>query len=209
MNKQQAVSISHTLSKTSKMPGPSYSLPASACKTGSKLRTMEGTVCSKCYACKGAYGWPSTQKALEKRLASITHPDWEEAMVTLVTGHEFFRWHDSGDLQSLVHLDRIMAIARATPATKHWLPTKEIGMVRDYVKAHPERIPDNIVVRLSAPKVDSKQLASDLHEQVRTCRTVTKPVATFTCPAPHQGGKCGDCRSCWNPDIEDVAYELH
>jgi hypothetical protein len=32
-----------------------------------------------------------------------------------------------------------------------------------------------------------------------TSTVVTKAA---TCPAPQQGGKCGSCRNCWNPEIQ-------
>ena len=27
-----------------------------------------------------------------------------------------------------------------------------------------------------------------------------------TCPAPSQGGQCGDCRQCWDPKVKVVSY---
>jgi hypothetical protein len=30
-----------------------------------------------------------------------------------------------------------------------------------------------------------------------------------TCPAPSQGGKCGDCRACWDPKVKVVSYGKH
>ena len=30
-----------------------------------------------------------------------------------------------------------------------------------------------------------------------------------TCPAPKQGGKCGDCRQCWDPAVKVVSYGKH
>ena len=30
-----------------------------------------------------------------------------------------------------------------------------------------------------------------------------------TCPAPKQGGKCGDCRQCWDPAVKIVSYGKH
>ena len=40
------------LGKTSKMRGFSFGLDARNCVTGSKLRKVENSVCSKCYALK-------------------------------------------------------------------------------------------------------------------------------------------------------------
>ena len=50
-----AKKITGSLTRTSKMPGLSYSLPAWECKTGSKLRKIKNSVCSMCYALKGNY----------------------------------------------------------------------------------------------------------------------------------------------------------
>ena len=50
MKLKEAEKITHTLSKPGKMPGYAYSTPAAACKTGSKLRLIPGSVCANCYA---------------------------------------------------------------------------------------------------------------------------------------------------------------
>ena len=55
MRIKQAKEITGSLTRTSKMPGLSYSLPAWECKTGSKLRKIKGSVCASCYALKGNY----------------------------------------------------------------------------------------------------------------------------------------------------------
>ena len=48
MKVKEAIKITDSFTKTSKMPGLSYSLPAWECKTGSKLRKIKGSVCSMC-----------------------------------------------------------------------------------------------------------------------------------------------------------------
>ena len=55
-------------SRPSKMPCPAYSIPASLCKVGGKLRKVEGSVCGKCYAMKGNYNYPAVRAALARRL---------------------------------------------------------------------------------------------------------------------------------------------
>ena len=213
MTKRAATMVAHTLSNPSKMPCKGYSLPASRCITGSKLRQQPGTVCSDCYACKGMYAFGTTQAALEKRFASLDHPDWVEAMVTLIGDDSYFRWHDSGDLQSVDHLLRIIQVAMLTPHCNHWLPTKELGMVSELLKGNSAVIPQNMIIRLSAPKVNSKMLTRPTHPCVKRCRSVTADFVvgehTHTCPAPKQDGACQDCRACWNPNVEDVAYLMH
>ena len=95
------------LSKPSKMPCHGYSIPASACKTGTKLRAIPNSTCSSCYACKGRYMFPNVQDALHRRLDALQDSNWVEWMVALIGRKEksgYFRWHDSGDLQSMEHL---------------------------------------------------------------------------------------------------------
>lgn len=209
MNKKQAVEIAHTLSNPSKMPCKGYSLPASACKTGSKLRQQPGTVCSDCYACKGMYRFKNVQTALQSRLEAISHPDWVDAMVTLIGSDEYFRWHDSGDIQSTDHLLKIIAVCNMTPSTKHWLPTKERSMVTEV--ANMVKLPSNLTIRISAPLVNSKALTNK--RGLLSSRSIKAGMVveatTHICPAPKQDGKCEDCRACWDRNIEDVAYLMH
>ena len=207
MNKRQAISIAGTLSKPSKMPCKGTSLPASQCTTGNKLRGICGAVCSKCYAHKGMYRFKTVQSALENRLKGITKPNWVEAMVTLIGKAEYFRWHDSGDLQSIIHLDNIVKVCYATPHTKHWLPTKERAILFKYLRTN--KIPDNLTIRLSAsmingrpPSVPEGVLTSTVHSENyyptgRECRAYTRD------------GKCGDCRDCWDSTISNVSYPEH
>ena len=144
-----------TLSKPSKMPGFSFSIPAQKCITGSKLRLKKNSTCSSCYALKGRYVFPNVKDALFNRLNkmnSLGFPVWIELMTELISRKEkkgFFRWHDSGDLQSIEHLKAIIQIARNLPGIKFWLPTREIKILKDYLKDSGS-IPDNLNIRISA-----------------------------------------------------------
>ena len=53
MKTQEAWDLVGGLSKPSKMPGWSIGIPAKECKTGAKLRLVQGSVCYDCYALKG------------------------------------------------------------------------------------------------------------------------------------------------------------
>ena len=200
MLKKDAKKIAHSLTRTSKMPGYSYSLPAWECQTGSKLAQIPGTPCHGCYAMKGNYTrYPAIKAAQYKRLNSITSELWVQALTALVKGHKVFRWHDAGDLQSSDHLKKIFQVCENTPETKHWLPTQE----RKYLPLPGSKIPKNLVIRLSGSKVDGPAPTAWTH----TSTVVTDGSAT--CPAPKQGGKCLSCRACWNPDIKNISYGKH
>ena len=199
MLKKEASKIVGGLSTPGKMPCYSINLPATECKTGAKLARVPGTTCHGCYALKGRYRFGTVKKAMARRLRALAHGSWTAAMTALITGHKYFRWHDSGDLQSVQHLKNIIEVAKATPDTEHWLPTREAGLMR---LMDPDIIPKNLLIRVSATKVDGK--APGWWPWTSTVSTEMK-----TCPAPDQGGKCRDCRSCWSRDVPNVTYAKH
>ena len=204
--KKEAIKITGGLSKPSKMPGPSYNLPATACRTGAKLAKVPGSVCSGCYALKGRYRFPNVQKALNRRLNSLNHPQWIEAMVVLITGEPVMRWHDSGDLQGPDHVKKIFEVCNNTPDTAHWLPTREAEILQSASSCKPA----NLVIRVSASKIEGRAPSFWPWTSTVVIRDSANYGATKrTCPAPEQDGKCGACRNCWDPAVENVAYAQH
>jgi len=180
------------------MPGPAFNLPAQACITGSKLVKIPGSVCSGCYALKGRYRFPNVKEALSRRLRGLTHPEWIPAMVVLIDNTPWFRWHDSGDLQSVEHLKNIFEVCKLTPETRHWLPTREAK----FLPLNTDSIPKNLIIRLSGHKIDKP--AAGFWPWTSTVVTEMK-----SCPAKEQGNQCQDCRACWTRDVPNIAYGLH
>src|SRR5689334_416428 len=131
MTRREALAICGPLSDPGKMPGHGYALPATACRLGSFLQHAKGTVCFYCYARRGRYAYPAVKSAMQKRLTSIFHPRWIEAISTLIdcAGDRHFRWHDSGDLQDPRHLANVIRVCRNLPNVKFWLPTREYQTV--------------------------------------------------------------------------------
>ncbi len=120
MSIKEALSICGSLSRPGKMPGRSYALPAQHCRLGSVLKLVPGSVCARCYALRGRYAFPKVRRAMEKRFLALSHPKWVEAITTLIcrSGEKHVRWHDSGDLQNLEHLRKIIAVARKLPQVR-------------------------------------------------------------------------------------------
>ena len=199
---KEAHKITGGLSKPSKMPGPAYNLPAAACLTGAKLVKIPGSTCNGCYALKGRYRFGNVQKALNRRLKSLEDPRWVEAMIALIKGRPVFRWHDSGDVQSVQHLKNIFEICTATPETAHWLPTREAQFIKDL---QPEVVPKNLKIVFSDHMNDQGRGVS---WWPYTSGVTTKPGAV-TCPAPKQGNQCLSCRQCWDRDVKRVIYGKH
>jgi len=197
---KDARKITDSLTRTSKMPGLSYSLPAWACQTGAKLRKVKTSPCYGCYALKGNYTrYPAIKIAQYRRLAAIKMEGWTRAMAVQILKQKYFRWHDAGDVQSHEHMAKIIEVCKLTPNTKHWLPTQE----RQYLPK-PEDVPANLIIRLSRSKVDGPAGNAWTHDS-----GVTTKEGERTCPAPDQGGACKDCRACWNKDIKSVIYGKH
>ena len=202
MKIKDAKVITDSLTRTSKMPGFSYSLPAWACKTGQKLAKIPGTPCFGCYAMKGNYTrYPAIKRAQYRRLDAIKHPLWVKAMAAQIISKKspYFRWHDAGDIQSVKHLLKIFKVCRLTPKIKHWIPTQE----RQFINKIPiDRIPKNLVIRLSGSKVDGPIPKS-------WPWTSTVKTKNASCPAPKQDGKCLDCRKCWSRSFKNISYGKH
>ena len=209
------------LSFPSKMPCAGYSIPADTCQVGGELQGVVGSTCSNCYACKGFYCMPNVESALWGRYGAVTRAtDGEhsqpfiDAFVTVLwamhvrTGVGLFRWHDSGDLQSLDHLEIIVRIAKACPHIKFWLPTREYRTVKLWCDLFGD-FPPNLTVRLSAHMTDSK--ASDIYglptSEVHT--TSEARVPGTECLAPLNDGECGACRKCWDIGEYVVSYQQH
>ena len=207
MYKYEAEKITGGLSAPGKMPEGSYNLPANMCQTGAKLREIKGTPCWGCYAFNGRYNFPNVKDALTRRLESLTHPQWIEAMAVLIKGKKFFRWHDSGDLQSVQHLINIFEVCKLTPGTMHWLPTQE----RKFLPLSTDSIPKNLMIRLSNAKNDTKPgNAWPFWSTVVSHQDAPIYGATrHLCPAPEQGNNCGSCRACWSRDVHEVHYKIH
>ena len=79
MKVSEAKKITGSMTRTSKMPGLSYSLPAWECQVGAKLRKVPGSVCAGCYALKGNYTRYPALKAAGYTVGHIaTQGIWDE-----------------------------------------------------------------------------------------------------------------------------------
>lgn len=204
-------------SRNSKMPGTSFAMSATMCKTGGKLMDIKGSTCSRCYAIKLEkmrpsvhMGWLANYTKATKLIAA--NPEqWAKACAfqieraALKSGQPFHRWFDSGDLQSVEMLDAIARTARLTPDVQHWLPTREATFVKQWL-ASGNTFPDNLIVRVSATMI------GDAPRNASHTSTVHRKGETYTghaCPASQQGNACGECRACWSKSVPNVSYPLH
>lgn len=237
---QQLEWLTGGLTQTEKMPDLSYSLPPLGCKTGRALRKAKGSVCSKCYSCKGRYTFANTQNAMKRRYATLSSPTWTRDMTALIyaKGVKWFRWHDSGDIQSERHLRMIVQIAKNLPDVEFWLPTREWKIVHGYLQT--AEFPSNLNVRMSSSFVDlsleedfgrlktlfnwtfeytffqGKCTFAHVRKYDKTLTTLPVTIregvteSGFTCLAYHHDpARCLNCRMCWSRKACHVIYPLH
>jgi hypothetical protein len=205
------------LSRPSKMPCHGWSISAHDCIIGKLLAKVSGTVCNSCYALKGRYVFPNVKKAHARRKAAMENPAWVELMTELIdrstkvdsTGGRFFRWFDSGDLQGLDHLEKIVQIAKNLPSISFWLPTKQADFLKLFL-AKEGSFPENLTVRFSAAQVGKMP---NLFPEINGATVNVSSPEVFQCLAYTQGGKCDgqnvQCRACWKKSIKIVNYPKH
>ena len=207
---KQALAICGSLSKPGKMPGHGYALPAQRCRLGSFLQQLPKAVCHYCYALRGRYLFPRVRAAMEKRVSSITDTRWVEAISTLIyrSQDRYFRWHDSGDLQDIEYLQKIIQVCKNLPHVRFWLPTREYQTVEAYRRGGGE-IPLNLCIRYSAHLVDGvPPLRYGLPVSTIYSEKSRISPGAHVCPAPKRNNRCGTCRACWDPSVKIVTYEL-
>ncbi len=220
--------------RNSKMPGYTFSTSAFFCKTGSKLNLVKGSVCEKCYALNGNYRFTSVMEGLNANSVGIAfyeamkdYSAWTIALSEIIRrrciikeikdiygnviakeDNRWFRFHDSGDIQSALHLKAINDIALLNPNVKFWLPTREGKFVKEFLKTN--KVATNLCIRISAHIIGKK--AKDFATGLPTS-TVDYADSKHNCIAPKQGGSCDgeimNCRNCWDPSIGNVNYKQH
>jgi len=198
-----------------KMPGSTFAISAKHCKVGSKLAKVKGSTCHRCYALKIQALRPSVNTGwtnnLNKAVQMIDRDParWVAFMSFQIqkayekTQEPFHRWFDSGDLQSEAMLQAICDVARSTPSIKHWLPTREAKIVKNFG----EPIPDNLIVRVSSTMINDGPMSG--HIWTSTVHNKEGDPVGHVCPARHQGNQCGSCRACWSDSVKNVSYPLH
>jgi len=112
------------ISKTHKMPCYSWSLSAFDC-------IYTDPICMNiCYAKRHHYNFKNVKDALHKNKTAYLDRNWVRNFkkFLLQTDAKFFRWFDSGDLPSILLLEKIGKIADTNKQVKFWLPTRMRGI---------------------------------------------------------------------------------
>lgn len=196
------------LSKTSKLGTKSWSLQA--------IETCPGSVgtdgqlvpaCSGCYATTGMYHFGAVKAVRADNKADWQRDGWVADMVAALKKDKHFRWFDSGDMYAIQLAEKMLAIMAATPNTKHWLPTRMHKFPKfQAIIAKMAALP-NVMVRPSSDAVDGTYTKGVHGSTILPNGMAAEGV--HTCPAYNQGGKCLDCRACYDKSVEVIGYPAH
>lgn len=219
--------ITGGLSHPGKMPGYGWGISAHHCKRGAMLRKVKGSTCAICYALRGQYVFQNSLDAHARRLECFNNNTdiWIAGMVLLITGaysptaraQKYFRWLDSGDIQSDEMLDAFACIAIMCPETKFWLPTREHARISSYIKRRGS-IPGNLVIRNSADMIDNLPIDRWHNFPGVAFSTVIDKRESLQgmhmCPASDptiEANTCAgaNCFACFSRETKLVAYHKH
>jgi hypothetical protein len=208
------------LTKTSAMPGASFSLPARTTCPGAAFRP--GSVCAACYADgRGRYRFPNVKDAQSRRLAWTIHAlatgRFAPVLIERIAarGEPYFRLHDSGDFFSVAYVEAWITIATALPDIRFWAPTHSWA-----IQGRPRPDGDPLLEALrrfnSLPNVAVRPSAVRIGESppvipgLSAGSSVTTDHAIATCPKSLRSpSNCGPCRRCWDEPLVPVMYLKH
>ena len=197
------------ISKVGKLNSRSWSLEALETCPASKGSDGELVpACKGCYAVGGNYRFQNVKDARSHNKRDWKRSEWVADMIEELDSDRYFRWFDSGDMYSLKLAEKMYEICKATPWTKHWIPTRmhKFKKFRDVI----DRLNalDNVVVRLSSDGVNGEIIQEAEYSSTIIPFIDSVTVATV-CNAPLQDGKCKKCRACWHKDVKVIAYAGH
>ena len=196
------------LSKTSKLDGIlSWSLQALDTCPGSK--DSQGDLvpaCQGCYATTGNYRFSNVRKPREFNREDWKRDEWVNDMVKALDSSRYFRWFDSGDMYDLSLANKILAVMKATPWVKHWLPTRMHKFIKFQHTIDAMMSLNNVVVRFSSDSVQGEIING---QTTSTIFSDTVPEGALECKAYEHEGKCNGCRACYDKNVSVIAYKAH
>lgn len=205
------------LTGTSKMPSPSWSIPAIKSCPGAFFG--ENAICgaskehTTCYATRAMYRYNTVKLAQAARYdwtlkcltSDLGFATFVETLIKAITTTELpvFRVHDSGDMFNARYIKAWYAIAHAMPNVRFWIPTRSWRL--------PNLLPH--LIRLnSLPNVEVKPSALVIGDNVPVVEGLGGGTGAkregYNCPASQQNNQCGECRNCWDKG-KVVFYHLH
>ena len=202
------------ISKTSKMKVngktvKSFSLPAGSSCPGSK----GAEVCGSCYAKSGFYHIPVVKNVREHNKEVYKQEDFVSKMIKIIGSDKYFRFFDSGDIETPLLAAKLYDICKACPNTQFWIPTRSdmVSSIQPGVSALAS-LP-NVALRLSANNIGlSKPERAGVSSYVIPVSDIPRAgsLGIHVCPATTPGTlqkSCDTCTACYTD--AKVAYVIH
>lgn len=186
----------------------SWSLQAGTSCPASK----DAEVCKGCYAKKGSYHYPTVKAVRSHNRADYHRADWVSDMTSEINKRfTYFRWFDSGDVESVELANKIYEVIKNTPNTKHWLPTRTDKIPKiNSVLLKISELP-NVALRRSADNYGFKKERNGVNTYVIRKEDISyaSSCGIFICPVTVNKDRksCDDCTMCYTSQA--VAYLLH
>lgn len=205
------------LSKTSKLGTYSWSLQARETCPGS-VDTNGETVpaCAGCYAVGGFYHMSNVKKVRADNREAWKDDDFVTDMISALRHEKYFRLFDSGDFYHVELEQKWFEICEALPDTKFWIPTRSHKVAKLALWIHKLSALPNVAVRYSADSIDGTFDAALHGSVIYSCNSQLdiRDVASgmvYPCPAytEEHGGKCLECRQCYDKQTSVIAYKAH
>ena len=207
------------LSKVGKLGVYSWSLQAlNTCPASIKPSGELVDACKGCYAAFGMYNYANVKAPREYNRWAWKQENFVSEFVEILNAsHKYFRWLDSGDLYSLALAEKVYEIMKATPETRHWLPTRMHKFAKFKDVLNRMAVLPNVVVRLSSDSVMGDLVEKPEGLNIGTSSTIIpeqqlsdfEVKGQFICKAYYQEGKCKTCRACYDKNVETIAYVGH
>ena len=187
------------------------------CNTGSVLREKKDSVCFDCYSialCNFRDNVRVSYKNnYDKLLDAMTRlgPSKVAKIVSFIIQKKDRQWvrdRAGGDCVSPEEFDMWNEVAHANPGVGIWKPNKEANWLRKFLRRCKD-IPDNIVYRVSSPKVDQPPLKfkhTSVVYRKKKFDAVQETVSLVKCPAHEQENQCRDCKQCGDTEVSTVVY---
>ena len=176
-------------------------------------------VCQSCYATKGMYRFPVVKAVRQNNQQDYHRDDWVDDMVKEVSKYDYFRWFDSGDIETPELAAKIRLVVLRTQSVKHWLPTRsdKIPLITRSLHRDDDTAIDISKLSNLALRPSADNIGLNNNERPGVNSYVIKPEEIFeakrqgiyVCPVginPNQKS-CDTCTMCYTD--AKVAYVLH
>lgn len=183
------MSVVHITSGSGKMLGiSSINTPTTKNPFCDKMRQVENSVCSKCYAAQYESFRPTLVTALHRNMF-LTEREITQRETPVINA-QIFRFDSYGELHNRVHFENLIRICEYNPETIFTLWTKRKDVVHSVLKQRDK--PTNLILIYSSAYLDKSVRVPKNFDKVFTVHSKNS-TTDINCH-----GSCNTCRLCYS-----------